>query len=103
MVLAFGTACFLAFTWAMLKHFRSDGPMPFGMRLIGAISLATMAIFSWSVCTTRLSSLWPVTPVLSAMSLACFAWTVHTTRNDIFAVAFAAIKPSVLVSIFFYV
>ena len=96
-VLASGAACFLAFTWAMLGHFRSDGPVPFGMRVIGATSLAAMAVFAWSVCTEQLSSVWPMTPTLSAASLAFFAWAVHATRNVAFAFAFAATKPSVLV------
>lgn len=96
-VLALGAACFLAFTWAMLGHFRSDGPMPFGMRVIGATSLAAMAVFTWCVCTAQLSRAWPVTPILSAVSLASFAWAVHTTRNADFAFAFAATKPSILV------
>ncbi len=96
-VLAFGATCFAAFTWAMLGHFRSDGPMPFGMRMIGAASLATMAVFTWSVCTAQLSPVWPVTPILSAASLASFAWAVHATRNAGFAFAFAATKPSALV------
>ena len=96
-VLAFGAACFLAFTWAMLGHFRSDGPMPLGMRVIGATSLGGMAVFTWSVCTEQLSQAWPVTPILSAASLASFAWAVRATRNAGFAFAFAATKPSVLV------
>ena len=96
-VLAFGAACFLAFAGAMLGHFRSDGPMPFGMRLIGALSLATMAAFAWSVCKGRLSQLWPVVPILSAVSLASFAWAVHATRAAGLAVAFAATKPAALV------
>lgn len=97
-VLAFGATCFLAFAWAMLGHFRSDGPMPFGMRLIGAISLASMTVFTWSVCTMRLSPLWPVAPTLSATSLASFIWAVRATRETGLAVAFAATKPSVLVA-----
>ncbi len=96
-VLAFGAACFLAFAWGMLGHFRSNGPMPFGMRLIGALSLATMAVFTWSVCEGRLSQLWPAAPILSAASLASFAWAVHTTRAYGLAVAFAATRPPVLV------
>lgn len=96
-VLASGAACFLAFAWAMHGHFRLDGPMPFGMRVIGATSLATMAIFAWSVCTGQLSRVWPATPVLSAASLAFFAWTVHATRDAGFAFAFSTTKPSVLV------
>ena len=96
-VLASSAACFLAFAWAMLRHFRSDGPMPFGMRLIGAVSLATMATFTWFVCTAQPSRLWPVAPILSAASLASFAWAVYATRTASFAVAFAATKPSVLV------
>lgn len=96
-VLAFGAACFLAFTWAMLRHFRSDGPMPFGMRVVGATSLAAMAVFIWSVCTAQLSRVWPVAPILSAVSLASFGWAVHATRNAGLAFAFAAAKPSVLV------
>ena len=96
-VLASGAACFLAFTWAMLGHFRSEGPMPFGMRVIGTTSLATMAVFTWSVCMGQLSRVWLVTPILSAASLASFAWAVHATRDAGFAFAFAATGPSVLV------
>ena len=96
-VLAFGAMCFLAFSSAMLGHFRSDGPMPFGMRVIGATSLAAMAIFAWSVCTAQLSRVWLIAPVLSAASLAFFAWAVHATRNAGFAFAFAETRPSNLV------
>lgn len=96
-VLASGAACFLAFTWAMFWHFRSDGPMPFGMRVVGATSLAAMAVFTWFVCTGQLSRAWPVTLILSVASLASFAWTVHATRDAGFAFAFATTKPSVLV------
>ena len=96
-VLAFGAACFLTFAWAALTRFHTDGPMPFGMRLIGAVSLATMAVFIWSVCTMPLSRLWPAAPILSAASLASFVWTVRATRGARFAVAFTATKPSALV------
>ena len=96
-VLAFGAACFLTFTWAMFRHFRSDGPMPFGMRLVGAVSLATMAVFIWCVCTMQPSPLWPAAPILSVASLASFVWTVRATRDTRFAVAFTATKPSALV------
>ena len=96
-VLAFAAACFLAFSWAVLGHFRSDGPMPFGMRVTGATSLAAMAVFTWSVCTAQLSQAWPAALILSTASLASFAWAVQATRNAGFAFAFAATKPSVLV------
>ena len=96
-VLTVGAACFLAFAWAMLGHIPSHGPMPFGMRVIGAASLAAMAVFAWSVCTAQLSPVWPVTPILSAASLASFAWAVHATRDAGFAFAFATAKPSALV------
>lgn len=95
-VLACGATCFLAFAWAMHGHFHLDGPVPLGMRLIGAVSLATMAVFTWSVCTAWRSRLWPVAPILSGVSLASFAWAVHATKGARLAVAFAGTKPSAL-------
>ena len=65
-----------------------DGPMPFGMRLIGAISPATMPVFTWPVCAARLLRTGPMAPVLSAASLASSASTLHAAsdalhRNEI--------------------
>lgn len=95
-MLAFGAACFLAFTWAMFRHFRSVGPMPLGMRLMGAASGLTMAAFVGSVLMGPLSKTWPATPILSIGSLALFAWTICATRNAGFAIAFAGAKPAVI-------
>ncbi len=94
LVLVPGAACFLAFSWGTLRHFRSVGPMPLGMRLIGAVSLVTMTAFAWSVLAMPLSRIWPAAPVLSIGSLALFVWTVHTTRGAGLALAFAGGQPS---------
>ena len=93
-VLVPGLACFLAFCWGTLRHFRSVGPMPLGMRLIGAVSLITFAAFAWSVLTGPLSDLWPAAPILSLASLALFAWAAGATRNAGFALAFAGAQPA---------
>lgn len=92
-VLAFSIACFSAFSWAMFGHFRSVGPMPLGMRLIGAASGLTMAAFTGLVLAGSLSKTWPATPILSTGSLALFAWAIRATRNAGFAVAFAGAEP----------
>lgn len=94
LVLATGAACFLAFSWGTLRHFRPVGPMPLGMRLVGGISLLTMAVFTGSVVQSPLSAAWPLAPVLSAGALALFTWTVRATREKGFALAFAGAQPS---------
>ena len=98
LVLAAGAACFLAFSWGMFRHFRSVGPMPAGMRLIGAVSFVAMVVFIWSVLAAPLSSVWPAAPILSAAALALFGWAVATTRNTELAVAFTRAQPPVLVT-----
>ncbi len=98
LVLAVGTACFLAFSWGMFRHFRNVGPMPVGMRLIGAVSFIAMAVFTWSVLAMPLSRVWPAVPVLSSVALALFGWAVATTRNAQFAVAFTQAQPKILVT-----
>lgn len=94
LLLILGAAGFLSFTWAMLRHFCSVGPMPLGMRLIGAISTAAMAVFTWSALAMPLSKVWLVSPILSIAALALFAWTIRTTRDASFAVAFATSQSS---------
>lgn len=98
LVLAVGVACFLAFSWGMFRHFRSVGPMPVGMRLIGGGSFAAIIVFTWSVLAVPLSRVWPAAPILSAAALALFGWAVATTRNTEFAVAFTQAQPPVLVT-----
>jgi protein-S-isoprenylcysteine O-methyltransferase Ste14 len=99
LVLMPGLACFLAFSWGTLRHFRSIGPMPLGMRLIGAVSLLTVAAFTWSVLASDLPGTWPAASILSFGSLALFIWTVRATRHAGFALAFAGAQPSkILVS-----
>ena len=94
LVLVMGAACFLAFSWGTLRHFRSVGPMPPGMRLVGGVSVLAMAVFVWSVLQRPLSAVWLAAPVLSAGALALFAWTVRATRDEGFALAFAGAQPS---------
>ena len=96
LVLVPGLACFLAFSWGTLRHFRPVGPMPLGMRLIGVISLITFSAFAWSVLTTPLPELWLAAPILSAASLALFIWATRATREAGFALAFAGAQPSQL-------
>lgn len=94
-----GAACFLAFSWGTLRHFRSVGPMPSGMRLIGTISVFAMAVFTWLVFSAPVSEVWSVASLLSIGSLALFIWTVRTTRGAGFALAFAdAQSPHLLTS-----
>ncbi len=97
LVLAVGVVCFFAFSWGMFKHFRSVGPMPVGMRLIGAVSFIAMVVFTWSVLAAPLSSIWLAAPVLSVGALAVFGWAVAVTRSKEFAVAFTQAEPRVLV------
>jgi len=89
LILLPGTACFLGFSWGTLRHFRSIGPMPRGMKLIGAISIFAMAAFTWFVYSAPLSELWPIASMLLIGSLALFIWTVRTTRDASLALAFA--------------
>lgn len=99
LVLLPGIACFLGFSWGTLRHFRSVGPMPHGMRLVGVISIVAMAAFTWFVLLTPLSEFWPAASVLSVGSLALFIWTVRTTRDAGFALAFAGAQSPKLLTI----
>lgn len=73
--------------------------MPSGMRLIGTISIFAMAVFAWLVLSAPLPELWPAASLLSLGSLALFIWTVRTTRDAGFALAFAgAQSPNLLTS-----
>lgn len=96
LVLMPGLACFLAFSWGTLRHFRSVGPMPPGMRLIGGVSLLTVTAFTWCVLASALPGTWPAAPILSFGSLALFTWAVRATRHAALAVAFAGAQPSKL-------
>ena len=94
LVLLPGAVCFAGFSWGTVRHFRSVGPVPHGMRLIEAVSIAMMAVFAWLILMRSLSWLWPATPALCLVSLALFTWTVRTTRNADFALAFSGAQPS---------
>ncbi len=98
LVLGPGLACFIAFSWGTLRHFRSVGPMPLGMRLIGTVSLLTVTAFTWSVLASALPGTWPVASILSFGALALFTWAVRTTRHAGFALAFAGAQPSRLLA-----
>ena len=93
LVLLPGAACFVGLSWGTVRHFDSAGPVPHGMRLIEAVSIAMMAVFAWLVLTRSLSWLWPAAPILCLVSLALFIWTVRTTRNAGFALAFSGAQP----------
>lgn len=93
LVLLPGAACFIGFSWGTLRHFRSTGPVRPGMRLIEAVSLVVMALFTWLVLTRPLPDVWPAAPVLCLGSLALFIWTVRTTRDAGFALAFSGAQP----------
>jgi len=94
LVLTPALACVLAFSWGTLRHFQRSGPMPLGMRLIGAISLVTIVAFVWSVLSSPMPDTWPAAVVLSMGSLALFTWSVNATFNSDFALAFAKAQPS---------
>jgi protein-S-isoprenylcysteine O-methyltransferase Ste14 len=94
LVLMPGLGCFVAFSWGTLRHFRSVGPMPPGMRLIGTVSLLTVTAFTWSVLASALPGTWPAAPILSFGSLALFTWAVRATRHAGLALAFAGVQPS---------
>lgn len=55
--------------------------MPFGMRLIGTISLATMPMFTRHVCAARLLRTWLGAPILSAAPPAFLAWAAPVARE----------------------
>lgn len=93
LVLLPGAACFIGFSWGTLRHFRSAGSVPLGMRLIEAISIVVMAAFAWLVLMRPLSDAWLAAPALCLGSLALFVWTVRTTRDAGFALAFSGAQP----------
>lgn len=93
LVLLPAAACFVGFSWGTLRHFRAAGPVPPGMRLIEAISIVLMALFTWLVLMRPLPDVWPAAPVLCLGSLALFIWTVRTTRDAGFALAFSGAQP----------
>jgi protein-S-isoprenylcysteine O-methyltransferase Ste14 len=78
---AASVACLGSFTWALRGHFRREGPIPLGMRLLSAASLAGFCLY---LCRLRqvhpppgllLSGL-----ALFALSLCVFWWAVASTR-----------------------
>lgn len=94
LVLMPGLGCFLAFSWGALKHFRSSGPTPLGMRLIEVTSLVTVAAFVWSILVSPLSEAWPAATILMVGSLILFIWSVRETRHTGLTLAFAKAEPS---------
>lgn len=93
LVLLPGVACFIGFSWGTLRHFRSAGPVPLGMRLIEALSIVMMAAFTWLVLMRPLPDAWPAAPVLCFAALVLFIWTVRATRDAGFALAFSGAQP----------
>lgn len=89
-------ACFGSFAWAVKGHFRSRGPVPTGMRVISAASLASMAWFLERLLFDDLASYWPIAAAMDAVAFILFWWAVRTTKLRRLTLAFDDDLPSFL-------
>lgn len=93
---ALGSTCFAAFCWGLLRHFRTSGTTPLGMRLIGALSLLAFAWFARDVVDGPLGPAWPAAASLMAVAFALFVTAVRASTAARLTVAFATDQPQVL-------
>lgn len=94
-ILAFASiACFATITAVSQGHFTVKGRVPFGTIVIAAAALSSVAISVWCIWTAPGSLLLPI--ALYAASLALFVWTVRTTRGRSFVLAFTEGVPTSL-------
>ena len=89
-------ACFGSFAWAVKGHFRSQGPVPTGMRLISVASLASMAWFLERLLFDDLASSWMIAAAMIAAAFILFWWAVRTTKPRRLTLAFDDDLPSFL-------
>ena len=87
---------FAVFSWGVKGHFRSTGAMPTGMRLISVLSLAAFIWFVFRLLISPPAAAWPLAVLLYAMALAIFGWSVSTTRQGPPTLAFDRDQPSLL-------
>lgn len=96
LLLILGSACFLAFSWALRWHFRTPGATPPGVWLICGLSLAAYAWFMWDVINRPLGAAWPVALPFFVIAFVLFLATVRASRAARLTVAFATDQPQVL-------
>ncbi len=96
LLLVLGSACFLAFSWALRWHFRTPGATPPGVWLICGLSFAAYAWFVWDVINRPLGAAWPVAVSFLVVALVLFFVTVRASRSARLTVAFTADQPQVL-------
>jgi protein-S-isoprenylcysteine O-methyltransferase Ste14 len=93
---ALGTACFVAFTWALRGHFRTPGASPAGVWLICGLSLFSFVWFLWDILHGVIEAAWPVAAPLFVLSFALFFSAIRASRPAGLTVAFAADQPRTL-------
>lgn len=73
--------CLIAFGTATRRHFRVDGPVNPGMRLVLVANVVSYALFVDVIAAGGVSPLWPGSLALMLASLALFGWAIRTTRR----------------------
>ena len=100
--LVFAATCFVSFMWAVKGHFRSEGKIPLGMRLISVLSMVGFAWFTWdftcAVYAERQASTWANAAawVLFLVDFTLFWWTVRVNAAHPLTLAFSIDQPSFL-------
>ena len=88
--------------WAVKGHFRSEGKIPLGMRLISVLSMVGFAWFTWdftcAVYAERQASTWANAAawVLFLVDFTLFWWTVRVNAAHPLTLAFSIDQPSFL-------
>jgi protein-S-isoprenylcysteine O-methyltransferase Ste14 len=95
-VLLLGIICFVAFSWAVRGHFRSNGRLAPGMKLISGLSLIGALWFAVRVPVQGESLAWPLAVACFIAALWVFAWAILTTRRARPALAFENAQPDSL-------
>jgi protein-S-isoprenylcysteine O-methyltransferase Ste14 len=97
LLIAASVACLGSFGWALRGHFRRDGRMPLGMRLLSAASLISFCGYVWQLWQVHSRPGFTLLGLgLFAASFGMFWWSIASTRTDRPQLAYARAFPHVL-------
>ncbi len=89
-------ACFLSFGWALNGHFRTDGGMSLGMRLLSVFSALTYTGFIALLCASHPRAHSMVAVLFFLSSILLFWWTIASTRSRRLSLAHSDAGPHCL-------
>ena len=90
--------CIGSYLWGVRAHFRQDGAMPLGMRIIALASVGGYLVMLGLLLVNSASAISKVLgTALMLLSLAIFWWAVGTTRGRNLALAYSIDSPASLV------